>query len=154
MQAAERSVANSKTKVKSYKDLLVWQKGIKLAKNVYQLTQAFPDAERFGLVSQMRRAAISIPCNIAEGQARHTRKEFIQFLSHSEGSVAELETQLILGRRVRLLRVHRYTRGHKPGHRVEQNARFASAKARGERMNSSCLWLATCHSPLATPRCG
>ncbi len=97
MQAVDRSVANGKTKVKSYKDLLVWQKGIQLVKKVYQLTQTFPDAEKFGLVSQMRRAAVSIPSNIAEGQARHTRKEFIQFLSHSEGSVAELETQLILG---------------------------------------------------------
>jgi len=97
MQAEERSVANGKAKVKSYKDLLVWQKGITLAKKVYRLTQTFPDAEKFGLVSQMRRAAVSIPCNIAEGQARHTRKEFIQFLSHSEGSVAEVETQLVLG---------------------------------------------------------
>jgi four helix bundle protein len=77
--------------------LLVWQKGIALAKKVYQLTQTFPEADRFGLLSQMRRPAVSIPCNIAEGQARHTRKEFIPFLSHSEGSVAELETQLVLG---------------------------------------------------------
>ena len=75
----------------------MWQKGISLVKKIYQLTQRFPDTERFGLVSQMRRAAVSIPSNIAEGQARHTRKEFIQFLSHSEGSVAELETQVILG---------------------------------------------------------
>ena len=97
MQVEEPSVASRKKKVKSYKDLLIWAKGIALAKKVYQLTQTFPDAERFGLVSQMRRAAVSIPCNIAEGQARHTRKEFIQFLSHSEGPVAELETQLILG---------------------------------------------------------
>jgi four helix bundle protein len=97
MLAAQRGVTDGKMKVKSYKDLLVWQKGIALAKKVYQLTQTFPDGERFGLVSQMRRAAVSIPCNIAEGQARHTRKEFIQFLSHSEGSVAELETQLTLG---------------------------------------------------------
>ncbi len=97
IKVEEPSVANGKKKVKSYKDLLVWQKGITLVKKVYQLTQAFPDAEKFGLVSQMRRAAVSIPSNIAEGQARHTRREFIQFLSHSEGSVAELETQLILG---------------------------------------------------------
>ena len=76
--------------------MLVWQKGIALVKKVYQLTQTFPDAEKFGLTSQMRRAAVSIPSNIAEGQARHTRREFIQFLSHSEGSVAELETQVIL----------------------------------------------------------
>lgn len=80
----------------SYKDLLVWQKGIGLATVVYRLTAAFPSAEKFGLVAQMRRAAVSIPSNIAEGQARHTTGEFIQFISHAEGSVAELDTQLIL----------------------------------------------------------
>lgn len=92
-----QKATNARKSVKSYKDLLVWQKGISLVKKIYQLTQRFPVTERFGLVSQMRRAAVSIPSNIAEGQARHTRKEFIQFLSHSEGSVAELETQVILG---------------------------------------------------------
>jgi four helix bundle protein len=97
MQAGEQQAASGKKKVKSYKDLLVWQKGISLVKKIYHLTQTFPDAEKFGLVSQMRRAAVSIPSNIAEGQARRARKEFIQFLSHSEGSVAELETQVILG---------------------------------------------------------
>src|SRR3989440_1666555 len=85
------------TNPQSYKDLNVWQKGIELAKLIYTLTTRFPAEEKFGLISQMRRAAVSIPSNIAEGQARHTRKEFIQFLSHSEGSVAELETQVILG---------------------------------------------------------
>jgi four helix bundle protein len=83
-------------KAQSYKDLIVWQKGIETAKLVYRLTTAFPAEEKFGLVSQMRRAAVSIPLNIAEGQARHTTGEFIQFISHAEGSVAELETQLIL----------------------------------------------------------
>ena len=97
VQAGDENAINRKKSVKSYKDLLVWQKGITLVKKIYQLTQAFPDLEKFGLVSQMRRAAVSIPCNIAEGKARRTRKEFIQFLSHSEGSVAELETQVILG---------------------------------------------------------
>ena len=80
----------------NYKDLVVWQKGIALAKAIYQLTSKFPAEEKFGLVSQMRRAAISIPSNIAEGQARHTTGEFIQSISHAEGSTAELETQLIL----------------------------------------------------------
>src|ERR1700730_14598660 len=84
------------TNTRSYKDLLVWQKGIALAKVVYRLTQKYPSEEKFGLVAQMRRAAISIPSNIAEGQARHTTGEFIQFISHAEGSVAELSTQLIL----------------------------------------------------------
>jgi four helix bundle protein len=81
---------------RSYKDLIVWQKGISLAKLVYKLTQQFSPEEKFGIVAQMRRAAVSIPSNIAEGQARHTTGEFIQFISHAEGSLAELDTQLIL----------------------------------------------------------
>jgi four helix bundle protein len=81
---------------RDYKDLLVWQKGIALVKQVYSISRQFPPDERFGLTSQIRRAAVSIPSNIAEGQARHTGKEFIQFLSHAEGSVAEVDTQLTL----------------------------------------------------------
>src|SRR5262249_27846101 len=86
---------NTKT-TRSYKDLIVWQKGVTLAKLIYQLTQYFPSEEKFGLVAQMRRAAVSIPLNIAEGQARRTTGEFVQFISTAEGSVAELDTQLIL----------------------------------------------------------
>ena len=67
-----------------------------MAKLVYKMTQQFPSGEKFGLITQMRRAAVSIPSNIAEGQARHTTGEFIQSISHAEGSVAELDTQLIL----------------------------------------------------------
>ena len=84
------------TNTRSYKDLVVWQKGIALAKIVYGITRSFPSEEKFGLIAQMRRAAVSIPSNIAEGQARHTTGEFIQFISHAEGSLAELDTQLIL----------------------------------------------------------
>jgi four helix bundle protein len=87
----------NESEIRDYKDLHVWQKGMELAKRVYQLTQSFPADERYGLVSQMRRAAVSIPSNIAEGQARNTTGEFIQFLSHAEGSAAELDTQLKLG---------------------------------------------------------
>jgi four helix bundle protein len=83
-------------RINSYRDLLVWQKGMALAKQVYSLTRSFPFDERFGLVAQMRRAAVSVPSNIAEGQARHGKKEFVHFLSHSEGSLAELDTQLAL----------------------------------------------------------
>jgi len=88
--------AGMKMKPRNYKDLVVWQKGIALAKVVYQLTKSLPSTEKFGLVVQMRRAAVSIPSNLAEGQARHTTGEFVQFISHAEGSVAELDTQLIL----------------------------------------------------------
>ena len=83
-------------KVKSYKDLLVWQKSITLVKLIYQLPRAFPPDEKFGLVSQMRRAAVSVPSNLAEGHARNTTGEFIRFISHAEGSLAELETQTVL----------------------------------------------------------
>src|SRR5271156_1045728 len=82
--------------VKDYRDLVVWQKGIELATRVYELTRTFPNEEKFGLIAQMRRASVSVPSNIAEGQARRTTGEFIQFLSHAEGSVAELDTQLYL----------------------------------------------------------
>ena len=87
---------SDETKPANSKDLLVWQKGIALAKIVYQLTRTFPPDERFGLVSQIRRAAVSVPSSIAEGQARHTTGEFNQFISSAEGSVAEFETQMPL----------------------------------------------------------
>jgi four helix bundle protein len=84
------------SKPKHYKELLVWQKGMNLAKLVYKLTMRFPAEERYGLTSQMRRAAVSVPSNIAEGQARRSTNEFLQFLSVAEGSLAELDTQLCL----------------------------------------------------------
>ncbi len=82
--------------IRDYKDLQVWQKAMVLAKQVYQMTQTFPSEEKFGIISQMRRAAVSVPSNIAEGQARNTTGEFVQFLSHAEGSLAELDTQVRL----------------------------------------------------------
>jgi len=90
------AVLNGREKAKHYKELVIWQKGMLLANGVYGLTARFPADERFGLVSQMRRAAVSVPSNIAEGQARHGTREFLQFLSHASGSLAELETQLLL----------------------------------------------------------
>jgi len=82
--------------IRTHKDLDVWKYAIVLAKDVYSLTSSFPKAELHGLMSQMRRAAVSIASNIAEGAARNSRKEFIQFLYISLGSLAELETQLVL----------------------------------------------------------
>ncbi|HWD92464.1 MAG TPA: four helix bundle protein [Verrucomicrobiae bacterium] len=87
---------NANGKAQSYRDLLVWQKSMTLAKAIYELTAEFPSEEKFGLISQMRRAAVSVPSNIAEGQARNTTGEFILFISHAEGSLAELDTQLTL----------------------------------------------------------
>jgi len=82
--------------VQSYKDLIVYQKGYKLALEIYKATKDFPKEEIYGLVSQMRRSAVSIPCNIAEGYRRGHRKEYIQFLHVSHGSCGELETLLSL----------------------------------------------------------
>ena len=86
------------SEVKTHKDLDVWKKAMSLVKEVYELTARFPKEETYGLVSQIRRAAVSIPSNIAEGAARNSSKEFIQFLYVSLGSLAELETQLLLSK--------------------------------------------------------
>ena len=84
--------------VKSYRDLIVWKKAMELAKAVYLLVKYLPKEETYVLSDQMRRAAVSIPSNIAEGQARQSTKEFLQFLSIARGSRAELETQLLLAK--------------------------------------------------------
>ena len=86
--------------MKHYEDLLVWQKAMDLVVEVYELTRGFPTDERFGLCSQMRRAAVSIPSNIAEGQGRRTAGEFLNLLSNAKGSLNELETQLKLSQRL------------------------------------------------------
>ena len=88
--------------VKSYKDLIVWQKSMDLVILIYELTSKFPKSELFGIISQMRRAVVSIPSNIAEGWGRKSSKEFYQFVSISYGSALELETQLILAKRLEL----------------------------------------------------
>lgn len=78
---------------RTHKDLMVWQEAMQLAQQVYRLTAHFPADERFGLVSQMRRAAVSVPSNIAEGAGRQHTKELVQFLRMASGSLAELDTQ-------------------------------------------------------------
>jgi four helix bundle protein len=82
--------------VRSYKDLVAWQKSMDLVAAVYRASQGFPKEEIFGLVSQIRRAAVSVSSNIAEGHARTSKKEFQYFLSNARGSLAELETQLTI----------------------------------------------------------
>lgn len=82
--------------MKTHKDLDAWKNAMKLAKEVYAITKSFPKEEIFGITSQMRRAAVSIPSNIAEGAARSGSKEFIQFLYIALGSLSELETQFLL----------------------------------------------------------
>jgi len=90
-------------KIKSYRDLRVWQLGMDLAAECYQVTKPFPREETFGLTSQIRRAAAAIPANIAEGHGRGSRKEYRQFLRTAQASLRELETHLLLSTRVGLM---------------------------------------------------
>lgn len=87
--------------LKSYRDLLVWQKAMELTVETYRFSSGFPGSEVYGLTSQLRRAAVSVPSNIAEGYGRGSRKEYIQFLCISQGSLKELETQVILAERLK-----------------------------------------------------
>ena len=88
--------------IQSYRDLKVWQEGMNLAESCYLATRQFPKDELYGMISQIRRASASIPANVAEGYGRKSRKEYIQFLYIAQGSLKELETHLLLSRRVNL----------------------------------------------------
>jgi four helix bundle protein len=90
---------------RSYRDLIAWQKAMKFVADIYAATQRFPSEERYGLTNQLRRAAVSIPSNIAEGQARFSHKEFHHFLSQARGSLVEIETQLLIARDLKYLQL-------------------------------------------------
>ncbi|HLX83873.1 MAG TPA: four helix bundle protein [Terriglobales bacterium] len=83
---------------RSYRDLVAWQKAMRFVAEIYAVTQRFPIEERFGLTGQLRRAAVSVPSNIAEGQARFSQKEFHHFLSMARGSLVEIETQILIAK--------------------------------------------------------
>jgi four helix bundle protein len=87
----------------NYRDLVVWQRSMDLVEEVYRAIGTFPRDERFGLTIQMRRAAVSVPCNIAEGQGRTAPRDFARFLNMAHGSVRELETQVLLAERLTFL---------------------------------------------------
>lgn len=87
----------------SYKDLVAWRKAMMMALDIYRATRGFPKDETYGLGSQLRRAAVSVPSNIAEGQGRYSRGEFHRFLNNARGSVSEIETQIILARELAYL---------------------------------------------------
>ncbi|QDU87160.1 hypothetical protein Pla175_05160 [Pirellulimonas nuda] len=89
--------------IRSYQDLEVWKSGMRVTLRVYELTRIFPDDERFGLVSQLRRAATSIPSNIAEGHARQSTKEYLHHVSYALGSLAEVETQVLIAEELKYL---------------------------------------------------
>jgi four helix bundle protein len=89
--------------MRSHHQLDVWQRSVDFVVTIYRVTDAFPKEERFGLVSQLRRASVSIPANIAEGAARKSQKEFLHFLSNAQGSASEVETELIIADRLGFL---------------------------------------------------
>jgi four helix bundle protein len=80
----------------SFRELAVWQRAVELTLATYRLTATFPEAEKFGLTNQLRRAAVSVASNIAEGYGRSTKGEYVQFLGHARGSISEVETQLVI----------------------------------------------------------
>jgi len=84
--------------VQGHRDLVAWKKGMQLVTDVYRVTRDFPREEIYGLTSQLRRAAVSVPSNIAEGHGRNSRREFHQFVGHARGSLLEVETQLEIAR--------------------------------------------------------
>jgi four helix bundle protein len=98
----EESLGSKEMGIQSYRDLNVWQEAMSVAEAVYLLTKAFPQSELYGLTTQMRRAAVSVAANIAEGHGRETSGAYIQFLRVSQGSLKELETHLFLAQRVGL----------------------------------------------------
>ncbi|MFA5076629.1 MAG: four helix bundle protein [Patescibacteria group bacterium] len=87
---------------KSYRDLIIWQKGLELVLALYELTKSFPKEELFGLTTQLRRAAVSIPSNIAEGYGRRSNGDFRRFLLIARGSLFELETQLLIAKKLKI----------------------------------------------------
>ena len=95
--------SNRPVKIQSFKDLEIWKRGIDLTETVYEVTKSFPREETYGLVSQMRRAAVSIPSNIAEGFGRFHNKEYKQYLHISLGSCAELITQFVIAERLKYI---------------------------------------------------
>jgi len=94
--------------INSYKDLIVWQRSMELVVEVYKITDKFPKEELYGIISQMRRASVSIPSNIAEGRKRSTRKDFRQFLIIAYASASELETQIEISKRLNFIDIDNY----------------------------------------------
>ena len=94
--------------VKNYSELIVWQKAMDLATAVYEVTKAFPREEQYGLASQLKRAVVSISCNIAEGQGRRTTKDFVHYLYTANGSLRETETQIVLAFRLGFMPAERH----------------------------------------------
>jgi len=119
-----------KVEIRTFRDLLVWQKSMALVTRVYKETGTFPADEKFGLVAQMRRCAVSIPSNIAEGYGRRASGDYLRFLQIAVGSVYELQTQLEIARNLELLRETSYAAIEKDGSEVAKMLVSLAAKIR------------------------
>jgi four helix bundle protein len=117
--------------IQSYKELDVWKKAVALITRLYELTSGFPATERYGLASQIRRAAISIAANVAEGWGRGSRREYIQFLTVARGSLMELETHLIVASNLNFLKPHEFAEVSKPVQDIEKMLNRLVAVLRG-----------------------
>ena len=111
-------MSNESSRIRSHRDLVAWQRAMDLTVVIYQVTKAYPKDELYALTSQTRRAAVSIPANIAEGQGRRSRKEFCQFLGNARGSLSELETHLELALRIGYLNDEQYAPIYEQLHEV------------------------------------
>ena len=114
------ALRNKVTVIKTFRDLIVWQKSISFVTEIYKMTNAFPKEEQFSLTNQLRRAAISIPSNIAEGFGRHTRKEYIRFLQIAIGSTFELQTQIEIAKNLSFIPQENFSRVFELSREIER----------------------------------
>lgn len=127
----------------SYKDLTVWKRSIGFVEKIYKITTCFPELEKFGLVSQMRRAAISIPSNIAEGALRSSKRDFSKFLGIAKGSLAELETQMIISQKLGFIKIDEF---NALSHELEEISRMLTGLAKSIRPSTGNSKLTTDNS--------
>jgi four helix bundle protein len=145
LSVAGSQLSGKVMKTKSYKDLKVWQKSIELTVLVYDLTKTFPKEEMYGLTSQIRRAAVSVPSNIAEGCERFSMRDYIRFLRTSKGSLAELETQLYIAVRLNYLTTESYFRFNQQASEIGRmlNGLISSLEDKLETDNMAAIELTT-----------
>ena len=123
-------------KIRTHKDLKIWSRSVDLVTRIYKVTEGFPKSELFGLTSQIRRAAVSVPSNIAEGSGRRTTKELIYFLHIAIGSMAELETQFIISQNLGYLKAEDFTKIDKELHELLRMTTALANNLRNEKPNS------------------
>ena len=123
-------------KIRTHKDLKIWSRSVDLVTRIYKVTEKFPKSEMFGLTSQIRRAAVSVPSNIAEGSGRRSAKELIYFLHIAIGSMAELETQFIISQNLGFLKVEDFTEIDKELHELLRMTTALANNLRIEKPNS------------------